>query len=320
MAALRTAVGIDLGGTKIAAALVGADGTIDSRHSAPTPATSGPEAVLDTIAELAAPLLAQASATGTPALGVGIGAAGVIDPVTARVLSATDHLSGWAGTDLRAGLAARLGIDPQGVRAVNDVHAHALGEGWLGAAAGCGSVLLAAFGTGIGGSLLLHGVPVFGARQVGGHLGHMPSAEAVGLRCPCGAIGHLEAIASGPSLHALYLRRGGDTSVPHARAVFARAAAGDVLAAAAIDTAATAAGRALGGLANTLDPEAVIVSGGLAEAGETWWGPLRAAFAAELIGPLKSLAPQPARLGADAALAGAASLLLAPAHSTLASS
>lgn len=311
-----TAVGIDLGGTKIAAALVGADGSITSRASLPTPAAAGPEAVLDAIAELAAPLLAAAAASGAPALGVGIGAAGVIDPATARVLSATDHLPGWAGTDLRAGLGARLGIHPSAVHAVNDVHAHALGEGWLGAAAGASSVLLAAFGTGIGGSLLLDGIPLFGARQVGGHLGHVPSIEALGLRCPCGGTGHLEAIASGPSLHALYLRSGGDPEVPDARAVFARAAAGDLLALAAIDTAATAAGRALGGLANALDPAAVIVSGGLAEAGDPWWAPLRAAFAAELIGPLSSLIPQPAALGADAALAGAASLLLAPAAST----
>ncbi|MBV1779966.1 ROK family protein [Paeniglutamicibacter sp. ABSL32-1] len=316
MAAPRTAVGIDLGGTKIAAALVGADGSITSRSSLPTPAAAGPEAVLDAVAALAAPLLARAPASGAPALGVGIGAAGVIDPGTATVLSATDHLPGWAGTDLRAGLGARLGLHPQQVQAVNDVHAHALGEGWLGAGTGTDSVLLAAFGTGIGGSLLLHGVPVFGARQVGGHLGHVPAAEAAGLRCPCGGTGHLEAIASGPALHALYLRRGGDLTVPDARAVFARAAAGDLLAAGAIDTAATAAGRALGGLANTLDPESVILSGGLADAGERWWAPLRAAFAAELIAPLASLVPQPAALGADAALAGAASLLLLRAHAT----
>ncbi|MFL4473921.1 ROK family protein [Paeniglutamicibacter sp. MACA_103] len=319
MAAHRTAVGIDLGGTKIAAALIFADGTISSRASLPTPAANGPEAVLDAIAELAAPQLAAALAAGTPALGVGIGAAGVIDPATARVLSATDHLPGWAGTDLRAGLGTRLGVEPHRIQAVNDVHAHALGEGWLGAAAGSDSVLLAAFGTGIGGSLLLHGVPVYGARQVGGHLGHVPCAEATGLPCPCGATGHLEAVASGPGLHALYLRRGGDPTATDARAVFARATDGDVIAAAAIHTAATAAGRALGGLANALDPEAVIVSGGLADAGEPWWGPLRAAFAAELIGPLASLAPQAAALGADAALAGAASLFLAPAHSTLVS-
>ncbi len=111
-------------------------------------------------------------------VGVGVGSAGVIDAGRGVVVSATDAILGWAGTELTAGLAARLGLDPEAVRAVNDVHAHALGEAWAGAAAGTASSLLVAFGTGVGGSFVLDGQPLLGHRYVGGHVGHFASPYA----------------------------------------------------------------------------------------------------------------------------------------------
>lgn len=317
------AIGIDLGGTKTTAGLVSVEGQVLYSATSSTPARAGAEAILDTAAALARRLLEQAEDSGIRVGGIGLGAAGVIDPVTACVISATAHLAGWGGTDLRSGLARRVGGTVQ-ISAVNDVHAHALGETWLGAARGASSAVLIAFGTGIGGSLVIGpsapdtclggiraaGRPHFGARNVAGHFGHVSSPAAVGLSCACGGSGHLEAIASGPALHALFLRLGGDTTVTDARAVFRRAHEGDATAQAAITTAARAAGTALGGFANCLDPEVLVLSGGLAASGPLWWDPLREAFAEELIPALRRLEPTPSALGADGAVIGAASLIL----------
>ena len=94
----------------------------------------------------------RAAAQGMPSSRVGVGSAGVIDAGRGVVISATDAILGWTGTALTAGLARRLGL-PRGRPAVNDVHAHALGEAWHGAAAGTASSLMVAFGTGVGGQL-----------------------------------------------------------------------------------------------------------------------------------------------------------------------
>lgn len=309
------AIGVDLGGTKTAAALVGADGAVLWRLSTSTPARQGPAAILDAVAFLAERLAAEARSRSLALAGLGLGSAGVIDPATCQVVSATDVLTGWAGTDLRAGLLERLGGAGGAVgrvEAVNDVHAHALGEAWLGAARGTSTALLVAFGTGIGGSFLVDGRPVSGARSVAGHFGHVPSAAAGGLVCTCGAMGHLEAIASGPALHRFYQRLGGDPRAADTRAVFERARAGEAPAVGAIRRAARAAGSALGGFANSLDPEALVLSGGLADAGPLWWDAVRESFAEELVPALRHVEPVPALLGGDAATIGAASLVLRP--------
>jgi glucokinase len=230
------------------------------------------------------------------------------------VVSATDAILGWAGTALTAGLASRLGLDPEVVRAVNDVHAHALGEAWAGAAAGTASSLLVAFGTGVGGSFVLDGRPLLGHRYVGGHVGHVASPyafhEGAAVPCVCGGAGHVEAIASGPAIHEAYVRLGGTSPAAEARAVFALAGAGDAIAIQAVGMGAAAAGQAVGGLANILDPEVVVVSGGLSDAGAPWWRPMERALRAELLPALAGLPVLPAKLGNAAAIVGAARLVL----------
>ncbi|WP_081237248.1 ROK family protein [Streptomyces viridosporus] len=301
-------IGLDLGGTKIAAALVAEDGTVLDRHSLPTPATEGAEAVLDALAEAARAVRAP----GTTALGVA--AAGVIDPATGTVTSATDTIRGWAGTALAAGLAARTGLP---VACDNDVRAAAATElaaphgeaaGHGGAPHGGGTTLVyAAVGTGVGGAVAAAGRMLHGAAGIAGHLGHLPSPEADGLPCTCGATGHLEAIAAGPGITAHYTRMSG---VPADRleTVAARAAGGEPHATAAIVLGAEAVGRALGGLANTLGADRVVVGGGVPRIGPLYTEALAAAFAAELMPPLRELRPVPPRGGPDAAVLGAAAL------------
>jgi glucokinase len=311
------AIGVDLGGTKTAAGLVSGDGTVLFSATVPTLNRDGGAAVLDATAALVSSLTARAEAEGLDVAGVGVGSAGVIDAGQGLVVSATDAILGWAGTALTAGLATRLGLPPSSIQAVNDVHAHALGEAWAGAAAGTESSLLVAFGTGVGGSFVLAGHPVLGHRFVGGHVGHFASPYAYDggtpVPCVCGGSGHVEAIASGPAIREAYLRLGGARSVADARAVFALAGTGDATASEAVRLGTAAAGQAIGGLANILDPQVVVVSGGLSDAGAAWWAPMECALRAELLPTLSGLPVLPAKLGNTAAIVGAARLILAPA-------
>ncbi|WP_439812883.1 ROK family protein [Streptomyces sp. P9-2] len=290
-------IGLDLGGTKIAAALVAPDGTVLARHSLPTPATEGAEAVLDALA------VAARAVRSSDATAVGVAAAGVIDPVTGTVTSATDTLRGWAGTALATGLAARTGLP---VACDNDVRAAA--TELAGPAGQRASVLLyAAVGTGVGGAVAVDGRVLHGAAGVAGHLGHLPSPEAEGLPCTCGASGHLEAIAAGPGITAHYTRMSG-APADRLETVAARAAQAEPHATAAVVLGARAAGRALGGLANALGADRVVLAGGVPRIGALYLDALHAAFAAELMPPLRSLRPVSPRGGPDTAVLGAAAL------------
>lgn len=301
---MEAAVGVDIGGTKTAAGLVDPSGVVLVTATRPTPAAEGREAILDTAAEFARSVAGDRWGSITA---VGVGSAGVIDPERGVVVSATSALAGWAGTDLRGGLSRRLGGLP--VATGNDVHAHALGEQWRGAAAGCADVLLVAVGTGVGASIVLGGKVRYGPRSVAGHAGHMPVPAAAGAPCPCGGTGHVEAVASGPALLAEYRRRGG-TRATDLAGVARLAAAGDPLATDVLATGGTALGQAIGGLMNVIDPEIVVIGGGVAGCGDPWWQPVRAAIAAETLPALRDVPIVPAALSATAALLGAARLAL----------
>lgn len=311
---MQYAIGVDLGGTKTAAGVVSGEGEVLFSETIPTLNREGGDAILDATAALVSSLLVRTHAAGLDVVGVGVGSAGVIDAARGVVVSATDAILGWGGTELTAGLAARLGLAPEAVRAVNDVHAHALGEAWVGAAAGTASSLLVAFGTGVGGSFVLAGHPVLGHRYAGGHVGHFASPyafhEGQAIRCVCGGAGHVEAIASGPAIREAYVRLGGKGPASDARGVFALAGDSDAIAIQAVGMGSAAAGEAVGGLANILDPEVVVVSGGLSDAGALWWRPMERALRAELLPALLGLPVLPAKLGNAAAMVGAARLVL----------
>ncbi|HEX6501321.1 MAG TPA: ROK family protein [Micromonosporaceae bacterium] len=301
-------LGIDIGGTKTAVGVVDATGRLLAVEVAPTPARDGADAVLTRVAELAASVRAAA---GAPVGAAGVGSPGVVDPRRGVVLSATDLITGWTGTPVADALSERLRLP---VTVDNDVRAAGLGEARYGAGTGADSALVVSVGTGIGGALIRDGVLVPGASGVAGHLGHLPVPAADGAICSCGRPDHLEAVSAGPALLRAAHRAG--LTVADTAALVARAATDDV-ARAVLSRAATALGRALGGLVNLLDPDVVVVAGGLAGTGEAWWGPLRDAFRAEILAPA---VPRlvPTALGRHAGVIGAAALPRAhrPAHGT----
>jgi glucokinase len=301
----RLVVAVDIGGTKSAAALVTADGVVTQTLRAPTPGPAGSSAILTTVGGLVSELLVTATARGDEVLAIGVGSAGVIDASTGVVLSATEVLHDWAGTDVKAALSELSGIPTVSVD--NDVQAHALGEVWTGAARGRASVLFIGVGTGIGASIILDGRVWHGHRSVGGHFGHLPVPHASGLPCVCGGSGHVEAVAAGPAIVWAYNRRSG-ADVSSLVQVREAADRGDSLAKRAITTGAAALGCAIGGASNLIDPEIVILGGGVVGAGPLWWEPMEQALRLELLPPLRQIVVLPAALGSSAALVGAAHL------------
>ncbi|MEW2352310.1 ROK family protein [Spirillospora sp. NPDC029432] len=260
---------LDIGGTKIAAALADGDGTVLRRARVPTPRGGG-TAVLDAAARLLDGFAAEDVAA------IGVGAPGVVDPA-GRVVSATDVLPGWAGTPVREALAERTGLP---VAVVNDVRAMAYGEARAGAGAAFRRVLHVSVGTGVGGALTTAGELERGAHGTAGELAHLLVPERGPVPCGCGRRDHLEAVAAGPAIAA--------TGDP--------AGAGGVL------------GRALAGLLAVLDPDAVVLGGGVAQIGAPFLDAVTAAFRAEALPPLRALPILPAALGTDAPLVGAALL------------
>lgn len=293
---------LDIGGTKTAAALVTRSGEVVARSSAPTPGRAGAAAILETAAGLVADL--RESVGDVAVHGLGVGSAGIIDPVRGVVLGSTDVLAGWAGTPLADRLTTLTGL-PTAV--INDVHAHALGDAAYGAAQGFPTVLFVGVGTGIGGAFVSDGRVHVGAHSAAGHIGHQPSPYAGSLACSCGGVGHLEAIASGPGLHGEHARRTG-AALDDFRTVAARAESGDRVAREVVELGGAAIGSAIGGLVNVLDPHAVVVGGGVSGAGERWWSALRAAVSREILPSLVDTPVLISTLENDAALVGAAAL------------
>ncbi|HKS35725.1 MAG TPA: ROK family protein [Verrucomicrobiae bacterium] len=251
------AIGLDVGGTKIAAGLVSPDGKVLTKRVIPTLPERGGKAVLEDALALAESLQQEATAAGRNVSAVGIGVAELVD-VEGNVTSA--QTIPWRGLPVQERFAR---LAPAVVEA--DSRAAAFCEGKFGAGRGCRVFLYVTIGTGIGSSLVLDGVPFSGARGRSGTLASSPlTTHCTG----CGAVLHpvLEELASGPALVTRYNRLA-NTRVVKAEEVLAAAAAGDSHAIRVIETASDALGATIGLMINMLDPEAIVVGGGLGTAG-----------------------------------------------------
>jgi glucokinase len=288
------ALGVDIGGTKIAVGLVDAGGTVSQRVEVATPAQEGADAIIAAVLGAA-----RSAMAGAAVVACGVGTAGVVGE-HGEITTATDLLRGWAGTPLSVRLADALHLP---VRVLNDVQATGLAEARLGAARGQPSALIVAVGTGIGGALARDGQIVRGAHGIAGSVGHMPAILRQGRICSCGAPDHVEAYASGPSLEGDYRRRTGKAL--SLRAIARLAAEGDELAGAVVVEGASVLGTAIGGANNLVDASVVVVGGGVATLGELFFAPMREAARREALGASKLVPIVPAGFGADACLVGA---------------
>ncbi|TWA76032.1 fructokinase [Azospirillum brasilense] len=250
-------IGIDLGGTKTEGIALGAAGAEHARFRVPSP-RGDYDATVRTIVDLVARL---ESATGSAGATVGIGIPGAISPATGLVKNAN---STWLiGKAFDRDLAAAL---QRPVRVENDANCLAVSEAADGAGAGCGVVFAAILGTGCGAGIVVDGRPLGGRNAVGGEWGHNPlpwptDDERPGPTCYCGKSGCLETFVSGPAAAADHCRAtGADLTV---EAIAAQAERGDAAARATLDRLVDRLGRGLAGIINVLDPDVIVLGGGL---------------------------------------------------------
>jgi len=296
------AVGVDIGGSKVAAGLVDERGTIHRRMYAATPVADGPSAVIKVVAEMCGALC---NGLIGPAPCVGVGSPGVVDSGRGIILAATETLPGWGGTELAGHLAEATGLR---VIVGNDANAFAVGEHRYGAGRGVSSGLYITVGTSVGGAVVVQNQLLTGANHRAGEVGHLPIFDVDRGECSCGRVGHLETAASGPAIGAAYARLTDDGAPCDLTEVAERARLGDAAARAAISEGADVLGRALAGLAAVVDPQLVVVGGGVSQVGDAYWTPLRDAFHSSGLDAEPAIDIVPAALGRDSGIVGAAAL------------
>lgn len=284
----RIIVGVDLGGTTLGVGAMLADGSETfAMHTIATRANLGADAVVDRMTKLIEKVIAETCAstgrTRADVLGVGIGSPGPLDREKGLVIF-TPNL-GWRDFPLRDRIRDAVKL-PTSLD--NDANCATLGEWWLGAARGANHVVGLTIGTGIGGGLVLDRRLYHGASDVAAELGHT-TIDTTGRRCKCGNYGCLEAYASGPAIaeRAREALAGGEPSrMPEmvgsdlsritAALVFDAAKLGDALAIEVVKETARYLGAGVANMLNIFNPDVVVLAGGVTQAGEALFEPLRA--------------------------------------------
>ena len=270
----RFAVGVDIGGTSIATGLVGDDGQVYAELQVPTHGDGAGRAEA-TILTLIERVLWHPDAAGRTVAGIGLGVPALVDAASGTVGPEVPHVPELADRPLARIVAEKFGR-PAFVD--NDVNALALAEWWFGAGRGTASLVMLAAGTGFGSGIVLDGRLVRGVKSLGAELGHAP-VKFDGRPCWCGGRGCLAVYASGRGVAeaararvtgrpdaGLLQQVGGDAGRISAAHVFAAAEQGDPDAGAVVDEACRALGAMIATVVNGLNPEVVVVTGGVAAA------------------------------------------------------
>ena len=305
MSGAGVVIGMDLGGTNLRVAGVDAGGRMLAEHREETAAREGLEAVIARIVAAVGGVAARLAAAGHAVRGAALGAPGIISSAAGTVVS-SPNLPGWRDVPLRELVAAATGLR---VLLENDANAAAWGEHWLGAGRGCASMVLVTLGTGVGGGLVLDGALWRGADGMAGEIGHV-TVEPGGRGCRCGNAGCLETYASATGILDRYRDLGGSEEAASAEQVHALAREGDANARQAYREAGRALGLAFAGVVNLLNPERIVIGGGVLPAWDFFMPAAeqelrRRAFAA----PAARVGFAPAQLGDRAGVTGAAGLL-----------
>ncbi len=306
------AVGVDVGGTRIAVGVVERKGRIVNEVKTLTP-KNGPFAIVDAIIDLAKE--AQSGVHPNEVAGIGIGLPAQIDFLRQSIEFCTNLP--LAGVDVRALVMTRA---KQEVTLDNDGNLAALGEYRFGVGSGSRDFLMITLGTGVGGGMFIDGQPYRGSRGLGGEIGHMV-VDLDGPACPCGGTGHIEAFLGRPALArkgreaahtpegaAILAAADGRIDDITAEVVLGAALAGDPTAREIMLDAGEVLGRALVGLVNLLNPKLVAVGGGIGEAADFLVDRAREVIDSEALAGRRDVRVVQAELGNDAGVLGAAAL------------
>lgn len=309
------ALAIDIGGTKIAGGLVSPDGQIALLRHLPTEAQQGGEALIRRVIALAETLRQAASREGLTPVAIGLGTAGFVHPHSGVVTFATAALPDWQGMPVRQQVEQALGL-PTFVD--NDVHVMALGEAIFGAGRGHRHLIGLTVGTGVGGGVVIDGRLYHGAWGSAGAAGHLIIDYQGRRQCPCGRYGCLEAYAAAPVIMADFVRRVGkgyirrelglEPGLIGVKEIAALAQAGRPEALGVIQRGAEFLGVGIAAMVNLLNPELVVVGGGVAQIGELYFARVRQVVRERALPHVAETPILPALLGPQANLVGAAEL------------
>jgi glucokinase len=311
-------IGVDMGGTKILSAVIDAEGNILGTAKVSTKAGRGAVEVIDRIANCIQQAVSESGVDAESIQAVGIGAPGPLDPATGVVIFAPNL--GWRDVPLKAELEARVGF-PTFVD--NDVNVGTLGEHVFGAGRGVQNVVGIFVGTGIGGGIILQGELFHGASKTAGEIGHI-IVKAGGPRCGCGTRGCLEAIASRTAMTKQFQKAilkkgkksvlseltGGDLESIRSGVLAKAVRMDDKLTLKVFKKVTKYLGIGIGSIVNFLNPEMIVLGGGVVEAlDDTFLDNIRAAVEKySLPNTLDGVQIVPAELGDNSGILGAAAL------------
>ena len=309
-------IGIDVGGTNVKIALVNDKGNIIYSNSIPTRAEMGYEYTINNMKEAIAELIKETKSDKKSIEGIGFGFPGQID-YKKGVVRLAPNIPGWVEVPIAEIMEKEFGIP---TRVDNDVRCAALGELNYGAGIGCENLICITVGTGIGSGLIINGKLVRGASNAAGEIGHIKLDMHGGPLCGCGDRGCLEAFASGPSIVAMaeeYIKGGKSTKyrelanpdiTPYIVAVAAKE--GDPVAKQIFRIMGEYIGIGLTSVINLLNPEKVIIGGGVAAAGDILFDPIKETIAKRAMTIQKEAVEiVPAQLGNTAGVIGASLLI-----------
>lgn len=312
-------IGIDVGGTNVKIALVDEKGKIIYSNSVPTYAKMGYEYTVNNIKQAIRDLMKETNTTEKNIEGIGFDFPGQVDCKTG-VVKLAPNIPGWVNVPIAQMIEEEFHIP---TRIDNDVRCAALGELKFGAGKGCENFVCITVGTGIGSGLVINGKVVRGASNAAGEIGHIKLQMTNGPICGCGDTGCLEAFASGPSIIAMaqdYIKGGKSTKFREMAAaeggeitpyMVAKAAEeGDPVAKRIFEIVGEYIGIGLTSVINLLNPEKVIIGGGVAEAGELLLEPIRRTVKERaMVVAGEAVEIVPAQLGNSAGVIGASMLI-----------
>lgn len=312
-------IGIDVGGTNVKIALVDDNGKIIYSNSVPTYAKMGYEYTVNNIKQAIKDLMKETNTTPSDIEGIGFDFPGQVDCKTG-VVKLAPNIPGWVNVPIAQMIEDEFHIP---TRIDNDVRCAALGELKFGAGRGCENFICITVGTGIGSGIVINGKVVRGATNAAGELGHIKIQMNGGPICGCGDTGCLEAFASGPAIVAMaqdYIKGGKSTKFREMAAaeggeitpyMVAKAAEeGDPVAKRIFEIVGEYIGIGLTSVINLLNPERVIIGGGVAESGELLLGPIRKTIKERaMVVAGNAVEIVPAQLGNSAGVIGASMLI-----------
>ena len=310
------AFGIDLGGTTAKIGLFTTSGALLEKWEVATDTSHAGEHILENLAAAILGKMKEQSIQPEQVEGVGIGVPGpVLDSSIVPIVCA--NLGGWGERNVSAQLSGLL--DGLKVLVGNDANVAALGEIWMGAAKGAKNAVMVTLGTGVGGGVVVNGKVIDGVHGAGGEIGHITVNRHETAVCGCGKRGCLEQYSSATGVVRCMkklLDENPDTPCVlrgtefASKDVFDAARNGDALAAREVDEMSDTLGMALANIASTVDPEAFLVGGGVARAGDVLFAPLNKHFQEYAFKSCRETPIKQASLGNDAGIYGAVRLIV----------